>query len=166
MGKLLRSGEVEAFAAAPPEVVWPIVADLTRIGEWSHECGRVEYVGGAAAAAPGVQFRGDNHVGRVNWSRVSEFVAVDAPKVLAWRTIPTWRYPDSTEWRIELEPVDGGTRLVQRFEVLKLNPVFDWLIWRFVPVHRDRREALAGDLERLAALATSEVSSRSGGASG
>jgi hypothetical protein len=158
MGKLPRSGEVEAFAAAPPEAVWPIVADLTRIGEWSHECGHVEYVGGATAAAPGVQFRGDNRVGRVKWSRTSEFVAVDAPRVLAWRTVPTRRYPDSTEWRIELEPAAGGTRIVQRFEVLKLNPVFDRLIWRFVPVHRDRREALTEDIGRLAALATAEAS--------
>jgi hypothetical protein len=158
MGKLPRSGVVEAFAAVPPEVAWPVVADLTRIGEWSHECRAIEYLDGATAAAPGVRFRGRNGVGPVKWTRTSEVVAVDEPTVLAWRTVPTRRYPDSTDWRIELEAVDGGTRIVQRFEVRKLNPVFDRLIWLFVKVHRDRSDALAGDVVRLAALAAAQAS--------
>ena len=54
-----------------------------------------------------------------------------------------------------MEPADGGgaTRIVQRYEITKLSPVMDRLIWQFVPVHRDRRDALTDDLRRIGAVA-------------
>jgi hypothetical protein len=42
---------------------------------------------------------------------------------------------------------------VQRYEITKLSPVLDRLIWQFVPVHRDRRDALTDDLRRIGAVA-------------
>ena len=41
---------------------------------------------------------------------------------------------------------DAGTRITQRYEVVKLGPVMDRFIYQFVTVHRDRREALTADL--------------------
>ena len=62
--------------------------------------------------------------------------------------------PDSTEWHIRVEPVDGGgTRIVQSFVVLKLNPIMDRLFYAMTPEHRDRTAALRDDLERLGKVA-------------
>ena len=75
---------------------------------------------------------------------------------LTWRTIPTWRFVDSTEWRITLEPLaGGGTRIVQTYDVVRCPPWWEWLVARVVPPHRDRSEALAADLARIGAVAAS-----------
>jgi Polyketide cyclase / dehydrase and lipid transport len=156
MGTLKRSGRVETVTDATPEQVWAVVADVTRVGEWSHECGGAMWVEGATSARAGARFSGANRVGRVKWSRVNEIVCVDAPRELAWRTVPTRLYPDSTEWRIRIEPEDGKTRIVQTFDVLKLNPVMDRLIYLVTPAHRDRLPALADDVRRLGEVAAQQ----------
>ena len=88
------------------------------------------------------------------WSRTNEVLAVDAPREIAWRTVPTRTMPDSTEWHIRVEPVEGGgSRIVQSFVVLKLNPIMDRLFYAMTPEHRDRTAALRDDLERLGKVA-------------
>jgi len=95
MSGVAMTGDVRVSVAAPVESVWRVVANMTRTGEWSHECHQVRWLGGARAAAPGVRFRGRNRSGWLRWSRTCEVLAVDAPRELVWRTIPTWRFVDS-----------------------------------------------------------------------
>ena len=45
---------------ATAELVYGLVADLPRMGEWSPECERVTWRGGATRAAEGAQFIGHN----------------------------------------------------------------------------------------------------------
>ena len=74
------------------------------------------------------------------------------PYELVWRTVPSWLYPDSTEWALRLARVEGGTRIEQTFQVVKgtkLEPVYAML----VGAHRDRSHALEQDLQRIGALA-------------
>lgn len=156
MGTLKRSGCVETVTDASPEQVWAVVADVTRVGEWSHECRGAVWLDGATAAVPGARFGGSNRLGRVKWSRVNEIVTADAPNELVWRTVPSRMYPDSTEWRIRIEREGDSTRIVQTFEVLKLNPVMDRLIYLVTPAHRDRLPALAGDIRRLGEVAAQQ----------
>ena len=111
------------MADAPLEAVWDVVRDPTLVGEWSHECHGAVWVEGATGAAPGARFQGRNRVGHSRWSRTSEVVAVEAPRKLVWRTVPSPIYRDSTEWTIELEPSDTGTRIEQRFRVLAISTV-------------------------------------------
>ena len=153
MGTLPRNGRCETTTTASPDDVWAIVGDPTRVGEWSHECGGAEWIDGATTARPGARFRGRNKVGRSKWARVCELVTVDAPHELAWRTVPTRLYPDSTMWTITIEPTDAGSRIEQRFEVLKLNPALERLFYLLIPPHRDRSEALRADLVRLGVAA-------------
>ena len=61
--RLARTCRVEVIADAPIESVWRVIADVTRTGEWSHECLHVDWLGGATAAAPGARFRGRNRLG-------------------------------------------------------------------------------------------------------
>jgi uncharacterized protein YndB with AHSA1/START domain len=161
MGTLPRRGQVEVTTDAPPDAVWAVVGDVTRVGEWSHECGGAEWVGADTTARPGARFRGRNRVGRTKWSRVNEIVTVDPPRSIAWRTVPSALYPDSTRWTIQVEPAGKGSRIVQSFEVLKLNPFFDRLFYLLVPQHRDRSAALLGDLRQIGEVALRTAPDRS-----
>lgn len=149
---IARDGRAEVVVDAPPETAWQVVSDVTRTGEWSSECHRVGWLGGATAATVGARFRGRNRNGLIRWSRTCEVTTVDAPRELGWRTLPTPLYPDSTEWRITLEPAGEGTRIVQTYRVVKLPRWFDIMVSRTIPTHSDRNPALAGDLERLGAV--------------
>jgi hypothetical protein len=146
-------GRVETVVSAPINAVWGVISDVTRTGEWSHECRRVEWLHGATKAAPGVRFRGTNQAGPWRWARESEIVEVDAPRALVWRTIPTRRYPDSSEWRFDLEAVDGGTRIAQSYRVVRGSLLMMRLLGLLVPAHRDRSNGLTADLQRIGDVA-------------
>lgn len=143
--------DVAVTVDAPIDAVWDVVRDVTRVGEWSHECVGAEWIGDARSAAPGARFRGRNRAGLFRWGRVCEIVSAE-PYELVWRTVPTARYPDSSEWRITLTPADGGgggTRIMQHFHVLRAPKVLSILYALMIPTHRDRTAALAADLERI-----------------
>lgn len=160
MPTLMRQVRVEHVTEAPPEAVWAVVGDPTRTGEWSHECRRLEWTDGATAAVPGARFRGRNRLGRSSWSRLNEVVSVEPGRAITWRTVPSPVYRDSTIWRIELEPADGGTRIVQSYDIVQLGPVMDRLFAIVAKPHRDRRAALTEDLVRIGEVARSTASAR------
>ena len=145
-------GRVEADVAATPEQVWAVLRDVTRVGEWSHECRSSHWLSGSSAAAVGARFRGKSKSGFMRWSRPCTITTLTPARELVWET-HGGIYGDNTEWRYELEPTDSGTRIVQSFRVLSLPVWFDRLIWRMVPRHHDRTDALRGDLSRLGELA-------------
>ena len=153
MGTLKRSGRVDVTTDATPEQVWAVVTDVTRVGEWGHECHAGRWLDGSTGAVPGARFAGSNRVGRFKWARVNEVLKADEPRELSWRTVPNWRYRDSTVWRIIIEPDGDRTRIIQTFEVVKLGPVMDRLYYLTVPAHRDRLAALTEDIRRLGAVA-------------
>lgn len=39
---IAREGAADVVVAAPPDSVWRVASDVTRTGEWSGECRRVE----------------------------------------------------------------------------------------------------------------------------
>ena len=129
------------------------VSDVRRTGEWSHECRSGSWLDGADAAAVGVRFRGRNRHGWLRWTRTCELVAVDAPSALAWRTVPTRLFPDSTEWRIELTAEGQGTRISQSFRVVRTTQLLDPVYALLIPDHQDRDARLADDLARIGAVA-------------
>lgn len=152
--RVQKEGVTEVVVPADPEAVWAVVVDVTRTGEWSHECVECSWLGGATRAEPGARFRGRNHQGLLRWGRICEVVSADDHE-LVWRTVPTHFYPDSSEWRIAVEPAaGGGSRIIQRFAVVKGPKILDPIYATIAPAHRDRYAALRQDLRRLGDLAT------------
>jgi uncharacterized protein YndB with AHSA1/START domain len=160
---IARTCRTEVIVDAPAEAVWRVIADVTRTGEWSHECHQAAWLHGATQAAPGVRFRGRNRSGLLRWSRVCEVIAVDAPREIAWRTIPSAAFPDSTEWRIALEPAGSGTRITQSYQVTRCPGWYEWIVARVNPAHIDRSGALAGDLRRIGAIAAGDTQAEPAG---
>jgi uncharacterized protein YndB with AHSA1/START domain len=142
------SGQVEAVVPATPEEVYAVVADVTRVAEWSHECQGAEWLDGARGPTLGGRFRGTNKVDRFGWSRVCTITALEPGRTFAYRT-SGGTPPDSTDWSFDLEPHPDGTRVVQRYEIVKFARWMELVIYATVPAHRDRRDALRADLVRL-----------------
>ena len=150
--RVQMAADVAVTVDVPVDAVWNVVRDVTRVGEWSHECVGAEWLDGATSAAPGARFRGRNRAGLFRWGRVCEIVSA-APHELVWRTVSTARYPDSSEWCIDLAAVDGGTKITQRFRVVRAPKVLSVVYALLIPNHRDRTAALVADLERLGEVA-------------
>ncbi|MFE6920924.1 hemerythrin domain-containing protein [Nocardia sp. NPDC057663] len=150
--KTSLGGRQEVMTSAAPRAVWNILTDVTRIGEWSHECRRARWLDGATGAAVGARFTGDSKSGVMRWSRTCTITVLQAPREMAWTTHGSI-FGDRTEWRYTLEPTESGTRIVQTYRVLAMPIWFDRLVWLSTPAHHDRRNALHGDLTRLARLA-------------
>jgi hypothetical protein len=148
--------EATVTVDADIDEVWDVVRDVTRVGEWSHECVGAAWLGGATSAVPGARFRGRNRSGIFRWGRICEVVSAE-PYELVWRTVPTGLYPDSCEWRIALERLGDGTSISQRYHALRAPKALVVLYAVAVPAHRDRRAALVADLERLGAVATGDA---------
>ena len=58
-------GRAQALILAPPSSVFRLVSDITRMGEWSPECRRCEWLDDVASASVGARFRGYNQRGWV-----------------------------------------------------------------------------------------------------
>lgn len=92
--------------AAPADLVYDLVADLPRMGEWSPECERVTWRGGASCTARGAQFIGHNRAGAVRWLTQGEVVVAEPGRHLAFEItfgllkIARWEYvitPDEAD---------------------------------------------------------------------
>lgn len=139
--------------SASPGRIYDLVSDLPRMGEWSPECERVEWIGGSTTAAEGARFVGHNRGGpfrRVRWSRHGRVLIADPGREFAFVTEEGGR--ESTVWRYRFEPVEGGTRVTESYEV-RWIPAWARIIDVPANRHRELREAMSYTLRRLQAAA-------------
>ena len=149
------TGTTSVETEAAPEEVWAVLADVTRVGEWSHECRGAEWLDGATAGGVGVRFRGRNQVRFNRWSRACVIDVWEPAREVVWHSEGPAGL-DSTQWRVTLEPHGSGTRVTQTYTILAMQRWFSRFVWLAMPEHRDRAAALRQDLERLGDLARSE----------
>ena len=70
---------------APAELVWAMVSDVTRMGEWSPENEGCTLLGGATAAQPGARFRGVNRNGKKKWTTMGTVVNAEPGRRFSFR---------------------------------------------------------------------------------
>lgn len=110
-------GEERIAVRAPADRVWALLADVTRMGDWSPECRRAEWLGGATAAVSGARFLGRSRIGPYRWARTCAIVTAEPERELSFATL-TKHGQHQTVWRYRLEPGEGGTVLAESFDVV------------------------------------------------
>ncbi len=103
---------------APCEKVWDMVADVTRIGEWSPEAVSAEWIGGADHAVVGARFKGRNKR-RGAWSSKCTVTEATPGKAFAFSV-----GRGETTWRYDLAPADGGCQVTESFEIVRVPGPF------------------------------------------
>ena len=119
------------------------------MGEWSPECQRVEWEDGATGPAAGARFVGYNRGGPLQlmrWSRRGRVLTAEPGREFAFVTEEGGR--ESTLWRYRFEPVEGGTRVTESYEVKRIPA---WARIVDVPTnrHRELQGAMRHTLEQL-----------------
>jgi hypothetical protein len=139
---------------ASPSCLWGLIADLTRMGEWSPVCRRCEWTDGSVHAEVGARFIGHNRQGPVRWSRRCEVTVSERGRELAFRTLFKGR--EATRWHYRLEPTPTRTRVVESYEVVSL-PRWVQVLHRVPGMHakarRDGVRNMTRTLQRLRAAA-------------
>src|SRR5215218_9290828 len=110
-------GSVTVHMGAPPDVVWELVSDVTRIGEFSPETFEAEWVDGATGPVLGAHFRGHvkrNGVGPVYWT-ACKVTACEPGKEFGFAVYGAGR--PINNWHYALEAVDGGTDVTEPFRL-------------------------------------------------
>lgn len=100
---------VSARIAAPAELLYALVSDVTRMGEWSPENTGGRWRRGTTAPAVGARFRGSNRRGWRRWSTNCTVVAADPGCRFAF-DVAVGLVPAS-QWTYDFEP-DGDYTIV------------------------------------------------------
>jgi hypothetical protein len=114
-------GAVTVRMAASPAVVWDLVSDVTRIGEFSPETFEARWTRGSTGPEVGAYFKGHvrrNGVGPVYWTlcRVTECVPEED-----FGFVVEMNGTDLNHWRYQLRQVDGGTEVTESYELPALG---------------------------------------------
>ncbi|MFI5425590.1 SRPBCC family protein [Aeromicrobium sp. UC242_57] len=100
----LIEGSVDIAAA--PSVVWSLVSDLKRMGEWSPQCRKMIVFGKDVKV--GTRTLNLNGRGKLRWPTNAKVVTFERDKRLAFQIVE-----NRTIWTYDLEPTEFGTRLTE-----------------------------------------------------
>ena len=110
--------------SASADAVWPLVSDLTRMGEWSPENQGGEWIKGATGPAVGALFKGRNSNGKRSWSTTVKVIEFDPPKRMAFALMvgrSAW-----WDWVWEVAPSANGCTVTHSW-IDRRSKLANWL---------------------------------------
>jgi hypothetical protein len=140
----LDHGQVSVHVDGPPQVVYALVADVTRTPEFSPEILRSTWLDDAAGPVVGARFEAVNKVSRgPAWKNQPVVVAAQPGREFAFSR--TEKLAGTLVWRYLLEPDGTGTRLTESYQVTQPITRLGWfIIGRLFGCHDRRAELRAG----------------------
>jgi uncharacterized protein YndB with AHSA1/START domain len=144
---------VERVIAAPAQQIFEVLADPARHSEIDGS-GSVKdpHPGTPARLSLGATF-GMSMKRGISYSMMNTVTEFDEPRRIAWSPKPVsgrGARMVGRIWRYELEPVDGGTRVRETWDISKEGLRF---VLRYVAAGRTRRD-MQKSLDRLASIVT------------
>jgi uncharacterized protein YndB with AHSA1/START domain len=139
------SGEASIGINATPGTVYELVTDVTRMGEWSPETVRCQWIDGAVGPAVGARFEGVNQHGKARWRTKPRIVTADPGHEFAF-VVPHLRR-DLTRWTYRFVAEGAGTTVTESFELLEDIPWYLVLGDRQLGI-TDRQGDLESDMRR------------------
>jgi uncharacterized protein YndB with AHSA1/START domain len=146
------TGSATIHIDVPPEKVYGVVTDVTRMGEWSPECYRCEWLDGATAAAPGARFRGYNRRGPLRWERTAVVATADRGHEFGFTTVNDRAGREETRWLYTMEPSSSGTLLTESFQFVWCS-VPNRLAEALLPRGRQVNQGIEDTLRRIKKVA-------------
>lgn len=143
---------VTRVVEAPAELVYDLLSDVTRMGEFSPENTGGTWLDGASGPAVGARFHGKNRLGSLTWSTKPTVTVAERGRRFGFdvpgRAGSTWTYT--------FDPVPGGVRVTESMRQDRVTPFPIRFLQRRAGV-TDRAEHLragmALTLDRVAAVA-------------
>jgi hypothetical protein len=154
-------GSVTVTVAATPRVIWDLVSDVTRVGEFSPETFEAQWLDGATGPRIGARFRGHvkrNGIGPIYWTRCE--VTSCVPGRDFGFAVYAGASPTNT-WRYQLVERDNGTDVTESFELpRRISLRLYWLIagWRR---GKTNERGMLKTLQRIKAVAESDTGTSS-----
>jgi hypothetical protein len=99
--------------AASPEQLYDMVADVTRMGDWSPICKECWWEDEGGGPRVDAWFGGRNVTPERTWETRSVVVAADPGREFAFQVLGDW-----VRWGYVFEAVDGGTRITESWQFL------------------------------------------------
>jgi hypothetical protein len=143
----LDRDQVTVHVDAPPDVVYALVADVTRTPEFSPEVQRCTWLDGATGPTVGARFEAVNKATRgPAWTnRPIVTTAVPAREFAFSRTE---KFAGTIVWRYQLEPDATGTRLTESYQVTRPITGLGWFVITHLYGGRDRRAQLRTGMQQ------------------
>lgn len=116
----LPSIAVSRVVAAPPERVWSLVSDVTRIGDWGGECVAAQWEGSTGGPEVGARFRGQQVREGRGWETSSVVTEAEPGVSFGWAVGDPVNA--SATWRYELAPDGSGGTILRYRAVLGPGP--------------------------------------------
>jgi uncharacterized protein YndB with AHSA1/START domain len=143
--------EVSRDIAAPPELVYAAISDVTRMGEWSEECQECEWHEGHDSPVVGATFDGRNRHGEHEWTTQAKVIEADPGRSFAFEcSMMEFHY---STWGYRIDATESGSRVTEWSEDLRPESAIEFS--RQVSGVDDRTErnrlTMGATLERLAA---------------
>ena len=110
--------------AAPPEQLYAIVSDVTRIGELSPVCAEGKFADAAAEAKVGGWFTGHNKIGEFTWDTQCRIDAADPGREFTFTNCGANGDVELVRWGYRFEPDGDGTKVTETWQVLPAYPDF------------------------------------------
>ena len=145
---------VTVHMSAPPERIWDLVSDVTRIGRYSPETFEAEWLDGATGPAVGARFRGHvkrNGKGPIYWTTCT-VVASDPGKEFAFGVgVGSGSGEPVNTWRYQIVPAGDGADVTESFQLADRLPMR--VYWALLGWARGRtnRDGMRTTLERIKA---------------
>ena len=104
---------VERDIAAPPEKVWAMISDVTRMGEWSPEATGGAWSKGVSGPAVGARFKGTNANGKKSWTTACRVTACEPGRAFGFAVrgggLPV------ADWNYTITPTPEGCHVVEQW---------------------------------------------------
>jgi uncharacterized protein YndB with AHSA1/START domain len=136
---------VERVIPAPPDAIFELLADPARHHDIDGSGTVVKAKQGSQRLALGSKFGMSMKVG-IPYSMTSTVVELDEPRLIAWQTRGPGNLGGGRIWRYELEPVDGGTKVTESWDITQESKLSKWMV---KGQGEPTRKNMAATLERI-----------------
>jgi uncharacterized protein YndB with AHSA1/START domain len=142
---------VERVIAAPPEKIFDLLADPARHHDIDGSGSVVASKEPSQRLALGSKFGMSMKLG-IPYSMESTIIEFDENRRIAWQSKPPGiggKFGGGRIWRYELEPVDGGTRVTESWDISQER--FKWMV---APARKKTLTSMTRTLENIEKLVT------------